>query len=971
MAKKIDIAGQLNSAAADNKLADASQIYDSKKGKFQEKFNEEIEAKVESYKQELEQDVNNAVANLIGGASETFDTLKEFEDWINNDTSGAAAITKQTNENKTDISDLNVNTGISEYPTFDTAVDYAVGDVVVYEGRLKRFIADHAQGEWIGTDVEKWSERKEREEEKEKQKIASSRYPAYNILDPNKVEFFKYIANNGRISKSEYLGFFIIKILAEERGIINPYSTIGSTFKYGYIVEKTDNSSRFVEGHVYTYEEGDKYVTIGFRVRSLDSLNEYEAREYIRNNIGAYIGEDEPSSFVPYDMTESAYIYQTKTIELEGKTTELKEKTSELEERTNNIVEFPAYNILDPNKAEFYKYITKDAKIATTQALGYFITKVKAKREGLITEFASPDFPAFLVEKEDGSIRVINRTAGSSVYTYEEGDKYVTIQSRVRSLDTLTEIEARDYIRNNIGIYIGSELPSSFVPYDMTKGNKKANDEIKADILSINEKIDGIEAVKLSEIEKIEKNSKKLWMNKTVIYYRKPNVNIDNIVNFDNLMAACNYAVRNAAIDNQFEIQVWEDITSAKESDFTEISDYPNLHALFRVKEYIKLRGMGTMKTIHGELLPINVTNERVNYETGHFDGGELENLRITAKNIRYPIHFERAGGVIAQNKEGYIRYCDIIHYGGEEGAEGTETSAYKAWDAWGMGSSQGTKLIFEGCNIIGARHGFRCHTNGVFEYPTKIDFKNCTIIGFGGNAFNLDEYGCKCVTEYIIQGCNIQGNIAFSNTANTRQTIPYGMKIAGNGNTSCRYVRNELRGLRLIADEGNANCKIVSDDAGLFGDTITRKGEHGLEGYVCGLNNVGGATSLQLPSRLGDCSTSNKSIIVEIGNVIYTVVFNKNYSLMTNSEILAEMNAYISDAAFDLYDPNTEYYPEFTDVLFHKKNNGLSVIRKGDFVKFDGIFGVIKCEESEASAICVADCGIGDIGRFRVNIKD
>lgn len=170
MAKKIDIAGQLNSAAADNKLADASQIYDSKKGKFQEKFNEDIENKVESYKQELEQDVNNAVANLVGGASETFDTLKEFEDWINNDESGATAIAKQTNDNKTDISDLNANTGISEYSAFDPAEDYAVGDAVVYEGRLKRFTADHAAGEWIGTDVESWSERKEREEKVRKMK---------------------------------------------------------------------------------------------------------------------------------------------------------------------------------------------------------------------------------------------------------------------------------------------------------------------------------------------------------------------------------------------------------------------------------------------------------------------------------------------------------------------------------------------------------------------------------------------------------------------------------------------------------------------------------------------------------------------------------------------------------------------------------------------------------------------------------
>lgn len=59
------------------------------------------------------------------------------------------------------VTDLNANTGISEYPAFDPADDYAVGDVVVYEGRLRRFVAEHAAGEWNGTDAEKWSERKE------------------------------------------------------------------------------------------------------------------------------------------------------------------------------------------------------------------------------------------------------------------------------------------------------------------------------------------------------------------------------------------------------------------------------------------------------------------------------------------------------------------------------------------------------------------------------------------------------------------------------------------------------------------------------------------------------------------------------------------------------------------------------------------------------------------------------------------
>lgn len=69
--------------------------------------------------------------------------------------------TPEAYQQTSDIQNLNANTGISENPAFDPAVDYAVGDVVVYEGRLKRFVTEHAAGEWIGTDVESWSEKKE------------------------------------------------------------------------------------------------------------------------------------------------------------------------------------------------------------------------------------------------------------------------------------------------------------------------------------------------------------------------------------------------------------------------------------------------------------------------------------------------------------------------------------------------------------------------------------------------------------------------------------------------------------------------------------------------------------------------------------------------------------------------------------------------------------------------------------------
>ena len=56
--------------------------------------------------------------------------------------------TPEAYQQTSDIQNLNANTGISEYPIFDPAKDYVVGDVVKYEGRLYRFVFDKAFGEW-------------------------------------------------------------------------------------------------------------------------------------------------------------------------------------------------------------------------------------------------------------------------------------------------------------------------------------------------------------------------------------------------------------------------------------------------------------------------------------------------------------------------------------------------------------------------------------------------------------------------------------------------------------------------------------------------------------------------------------------------------------------------------------------------------------------------------------------------------
>lgn len=57
-------------------------------------------------------------------------------------------------EVKQDITNLNANTGVDEYPVFSDSEAYSAGDVVNYNGKLYKFTADHAVGAWTGTDAE-------------------------------------------------------------------------------------------------------------------------------------------------------------------------------------------------------------------------------------------------------------------------------------------------------------------------------------------------------------------------------------------------------------------------------------------------------------------------------------------------------------------------------------------------------------------------------------------------------------------------------------------------------------------------------------------------------------------------------------------------------------------------------------------------------------------------------------------------
>ena len=118
----------------------------------------------------------------------------------------------------------------------------------------------------------------------------------------------------------------------------------------------------------------------------------------------------------------------------------------------------------------------------------------------------------------------------------------------------------------------------------------------------------------------------------------------------------------------------------------------------------------------------------------------------------------------------------------------------------------------------------------------------------------------------------------------------------------------------------------------------------------------INGKYLTPLGKRLGDCSTTNKTLTIIIDGTSYNVVFNKNYNgtaegvlpNYSNAQIIAEINAVIgSVATIEEYDINKEWYPLFKDVQLFKVNSA-TYIEKGMGVVFTNNMNVRKATVSD-----------------------
>lgn len=427
-----------------------------------------------------------------------------------------------------------------------------------------------------------------------------------------------------------------------------------------------------------------------------------------------------------------------------------------------------------------------------------------------------------------------------------------------------------------------------------------------------------------------------------------------------------------------------------------EFIGYLGYPSMIDMKNYVSLEGKGEQKTIIWAELPYDdsdigvsangVTYPRNSYQTIYNKAKEvtIKNLTFVAKNLRYTLHQDNPLG---SNTKRYYENVSFI-FKGNKGS----------LNSMGIGTSEGEETYVRGGSSISDNgYPIACHSNTAFKTPSLWSFNGHHFSNsFREQAILLQNCGSLVEDKFELIGCSFGGKsyeILYvtswlsSKIGNNHDSFDHaGWRISGYGNEpflfnntvsgSSLRVRTESRGVGSTVRFGvnssaysliiknnhkNADASLYLDNREYVDGYIVQDGSVDYYAQAFGCKTLSDQTSLydeginytSLSARLGDCSTNNKTLDVFVDGVLNTITFNKNYSAMTNAQILAEMNAQITGAIIDIIDYGRDYFPMITDVCEICYNTGSTFIPKGSVVTKSG--GVVKLANGDDKVFGVA----------------
>jgi hypothetical protein len=205
---------------------------------------------------------------------------------------------------------------------------------------------------------------------------------------------------------------------------------------------------------------------------------------------------------------------------------------------------------------------------------------------------------------------------------------------------------------------------------------------------------------------------------------------------------------------------------------------------------------------------------------------------------------------------------------------------------------------------------------------------------------------------------------IGYQTANSTSAVLKITSKTAGSG-SSVRFDKTSSAFNTLIKGiyktDYTENTGIVHVDGYHY-----RDGADVLKGYAMGELALDTNRIVSIQNRLGDCSSSNKELVVTVDGTDYTITFNQDYTNYTDEQMLEVFtNVLNSVADVELYNWGADYFPEITPSLTHRRNNSGAAILCGMGVHVTS-YGISKAtNDSEVDAIAIEDIVPNCYGRI------
>lgn len=387
-------------------------------------------------------------------------------------------------------------------------------------------------------------------------------------------------------------------------------------------------------------------------------------------------------------------------------------------------------------------------------------------------------------------------------------------------------------------------------------------------------------------------------------------------------------------------------------SEFLGLPGYP---CMILMKDYVDIIGVDRDNTIIWAELPYNdadidtsITGNKIDrllHQTvwNYANDAKMANVTLVAKNLRYVVHEDSYN---AANKSRSYENVKLI-FQGDKGLR----------RPWGLGTWDGEEnYIVGGGSTSYVGEPYSVHNNTQFSKPTIWDFTGHEFTSItAANALSMYNAGSLLNDELRIKNCSFNGaatdvkytDVWLKGTIDLVSFDHAEYRLLGWGNSPFLFQTDVLgQSLRITSKSTGANSTVRFLASGDAYNTLIKNprmnavslyipqtqyvdsyiafdGSTGLSGWANGCCDVTdkvyeyeSQNYCRMGLRLGDCSTTIKTLTIVVDGTNYNVIFNKDYTNISNADILAEINAIIGTVATaELVYYGRGYYPEMPDV--------------------------------------------------------